>query len=99
MVESALSEFDLYLIGEGTHYRAYEKLGAHLTERDGRRGVHFAVWAPNAKLVSVIGDFNDWNPAANIMRPSSGGRLGGLRTGHRSRGHLQIPHRIALWRL
>jgi 1,4-alpha-glucan branching enzyme len=73
MVESALSEFDLYLIGEGTHYRAYEKLGAHLTARDGRRGVHFAVWAPNAKLVSVIGDFNDWNPRANIMRPSPAG--------------------------
>jgi 1,4-alpha-glucan branching enzyme len=73
MVQSALSEFDLYLIGEGTHYRAYEKLGAHLTERDGRRGVHFAVWAPNAKLVSVIGDFNDWNPQANSMRPSPAG--------------------------
>jgi 1,4-alpha-glucan branching enzyme len=73
MVESAISEFDLYLIGEGTHYRAYEKLGAHLTARDGRRGVHFAVWAPNAKLVSVIGDFNDWNPQANSMRPSPAG--------------------------
>jgi 1,4-alpha-glucan branching enzyme len=73
MVESALSEFDLYLLVEGTHYRAYEKLGAHLTQRDGRRGVHFAVWAPNAKLVSVIGDFNDWNPQANSMRPSPAG--------------------------
>jgi 1,4-alpha-glucan branching enzyme len=73
MVESVLSEFDLYLLVEGTHYRAYEKLGAHLTERDGRRGVHFAVWAPNAKLVSVIGTFNDWNPQANSMRPSSAG--------------------------
>jgi 1,4-alpha-glucan branching enzyme len=73
MVESALSEFDLYLLVEGTHYRAYEKLGAHLTEKDGRRGVHFAVWAPNAKQVSVIGEFNDWNPQANSMRPSSAG--------------------------
>ena len=73
MVESALSEFDLYLLGEGTHYRAYEKLGAHLTERDGRHGVHFAVWAPNAKLVSVIGEFNDWNPQANGLRPNSAG--------------------------
>src|ERR1700683_3295865 len=73
MVESALSEFDLYLLGEGTHYRAYEKLGAHLTQRDGRRGVHFAVWAPNAKLVSVIGEFNDWNPQANSMRANSAG--------------------------
>jgi 1,4-alpha-glucan branching enzyme len=73
MVESALSEFDLYLLVEGTHYRAYEKLGAHLMERDGRRGVHFAVWAPNAKLVSVIGEFNNWNPQANSMRPTSAG--------------------------
>jgi 1,4-alpha-glucan branching enzyme len=73
MVESALSEFDRYLIGEGTHYRAYEKLGAHLTQRDGRHGVHFAVWAPNAKLVSVIGDFNDWNPQPSSMRPSAAG--------------------------
>jgi 1,4-alpha-glucan branching enzyme len=73
MMESALSEFDLYLLVEGTHYRAYEKLGAHLTEKDGRRGVHFAVWAPNAKLVSVIGEFNDWNPQANSMRPSAAG--------------------------
>jgi 1,4-alpha-glucan branching enzyme len=73
MVQPALSEFDLYLLAEGTHYRAYEKLGAHLTERGGRRGVHFAVWAPNAKLVSVIGEFNNWNPQANNMSPTSAG--------------------------
>jgi 1,4-alpha-glucan branching enzyme len=73
MVQSALTAFDLYLLGEGTHYRAYEKLGAHLTERDGRRGVHFAVWAPNAKLVSVIGDFNAWNPQASSLHPSPAG--------------------------
>ena len=73
MVQSTLSEFDLYLLGEGTHYRAYEKLGAHLTERERRRGVHFAVWAPNAKLVSVIGDFNNWNSQANSMSATSAG--------------------------
>jgi 1,4-alpha-glucan branching enzyme len=72
-VESTLSEFDLYLLAEGTLNRAYDKLGAHLTERNGSHGVHFALWAPNAKLVSVIGDFNNWKPAATIMRPSSAG--------------------------
>jgi 1,4-alpha-glucan branching enzyme len=72
-VESALSEFDLYLLAEGTLSRAYDKLGAHLTERNGSRGAHFALWAPNAKLVSVIGDFNNWNSTAAIMRPSSAG--------------------------
>lgn len=72
-MESTLSEFDLYLLAEGTHTRAYEKLGAHLAEANARRGVHFAVWAPNAKLVSVIGDFNGWDPAANVMQPTSAG--------------------------
>ena len=72
-MQSALSEFDLYLLAEGTHYRAYEKLGAHLIESGGRVGVQFAVWAPNARLVSVIGDFNNWNPAASVMRLSSAG--------------------------
>ena len=46
------SDYDLYLLGEGTHYRAYEKMGAHLVEVAGQPGVHFAVWAPNAKQVS-----------------------------------------------
>ncbi|HLV95753.1 MAG TPA: 1,4-alpha-glucan branching protein GlgB [Candidatus Acidoferrales bacterium] len=72
-MESALSEFDRYLLGEGTYARAYEKLGAHLTERAGKRGVHFAVWAPNAKRVSVIGNHNGWNPAANAMQPTPAG--------------------------
>jgi 1,4-alpha-glucan branching enzyme len=72
-VESALSEFDRYLLGEGTYARAYEKLGAHLTERAGKRGVHFAVWAPNAKRVSVIGNHNGWNPVANEMQPTPAG--------------------------
>jgi 1,4-alpha-glucan branching enzyme len=71
--QPALSEFDLYLLAEGTHNRAYEKLGAHLSERDGNRGVRFAVWAPNAECVSVIGDFNHWNSATDILRPSSAG--------------------------
>ena len=72
-MQSTISEFDLYLLAEGTHYRAYEKLGAHITEKDGKRGVQFAVWAPNAKRVSIIGDFNNWNPNAAIMQPSTAG--------------------------
>jgi 1,4-alpha-glucan branching enzyme len=59
-----LTDFDLHLWSEGTHHRAYEKLGAHLTEQDGLAGTHFAVWAPNAREVSVIGDFNGWDPRA-----------------------------------
>jgi len=58
MTQSVLSEYDRYLLAEGTFRRAYEKLGAHLTDRDGLRGAQFAVWAHNAKRVAVDGDFN-----------------------------------------
>jgi 1,4-alpha-glucan branching enzyme len=65
-----LTEFDLHLLGEGAHYRSYEKLGAHLTEYQGQAGVRFAVWAPNAREVFVIGDFNGWNRTTHkIGRP------------------------------
>jgi len=69
-----LSELDLYLIGEGTHHRTYEKLGAHIREVGDARGVHFAVWAPNAARVSVVGNFNNWDGRVNPMRlhPSQG---------------------------
>jgi 1,4-alpha-glucan branching enzyme len=73
MTQSVLSEFDQYLLAEGTFHRAYERLGAHFTERDGQRGVQFALWAPNAKLVSLVGDFNSWNISANRMEPSPSG--------------------------
>src|ERR1700738_497879 len=63
-----LGELDLHLFGEGKHERIYEKLGAHLTTHEGKRGVAFAVWAPNAKNVSVVGNFNDWNGANHPMR-------------------------------
>jgi 1,4-alpha-glucan branching enzyme len=66
-----LTDYDLYLFGEGTHVRAYEKLGAHPGEVDGRHGVHFAVWAPNAESVSVIGDYNGWDPSSHPMQPQA----------------------------
>ncbi|MFV0528427.1 MAG: 1,4-alpha-glucan branching protein GlgB [Lachnospiraceae bacterium] len=63
-----VSEFDKYLFAEGTHYEIYKKLGAHAAQ-DGK-GIHFAVWAPNAKEVSVIGEFNDWTETADPMHRS-----------------------------
>src|ERR671935_1615360 len=66
---SLLTDFDLYLFNEGTHVRIYQKLGAHLTTVDGTTGVAFSVWAPNADAVSVIGDFNKWDPSATPLLP------------------------------
>ncbi|MFN3077146.1 MAG: 1,4-alpha-glucan branching protein GlgB [Alphaproteobacteria bacterium] len=63
-----LGEMDQYLLAEGTHLRSYEKLGAHPGVFEGVSGVTFAVWAPNARRVSVIGDFNDWDGRRNPMR-------------------------------
>ncbi len=63
-----LGDIDLHLFGEGKHQRIYDKLGAHLITHEGRRGVVFAVWAPQAKSVSVVGDFNSWDGAENPMR-------------------------------
>ena len=60
-------ELDRYLFSEGNHYKIYEKLGAHVTEIDGVKGTYFAVWAPNAQKVSVIGEFNDWDLTADVM--------------------------------
>jgi 1,4-alpha-glucan branching enzyme len=61
------SDFDINLFKAGKHYKIYEKLGNHLVEHDGQQGVYFAVWAPNAKRVSVIGDFNNWNAESHIL--------------------------------
>ena len=69
-----ISEDDRYLFGNGTHYDIYKKLGAHITEVGGKKGVFFAVWAPHAAAVHVIGSFNDWNEDQYLMErlPDSG---------------------------
>lgn len=63
-----ITDLDEYLFGQGTHYEIYKKLGAHLTEKDKKKGVYFAVWAPNAEEVSVIGSFNNWNSEVHKMK-------------------------------
>ncbi len=67
MTQPFFSDMDKYLFAEGNHERIYKKLGAHLTELDGVAGVHFAVWAPNAKAVCLVGDFNYWHSAQHPM--------------------------------
>jgi 1,4-alpha-glucan branching enzyme len=91
-----LSEFDLHLFGEGTHQRLYEKMGAQQTHRDGVAGVNFAVWAPHAAAVSVIGDHNRWDPEADPMHAL--GRTGvwerfvpGLGPGALYKFHIRTP--------
>src|SRR5271155_5405310 len=71
---SLLTPEDYYLFNQGSHYRIYEKMGAHVVESNGIRGTVFSVWAPNARHVSVIGDFNGWNPQSHRLqhRGSSG---------------------------
>ncbi|MBB5048241.1 1,4-alpha-glucan branching enzyme [Rhodopseudomonas rhenobacensis] len=68
-----LTDFDLYLLGEGTHQRLYDKLGAHPMTMDGVDGIGFVVLAPNAQRVSVVGDFNFWNPRRHPMRVRGSG--------------------------
>lgn len=63
-----IGELDQYLFGTGTHYDIYKKMGAHVVSMDGKKGVYFAVWAPNAASVSVIGEFNGWKEDANPMQ-------------------------------
>ena len=76
-----LGELDQYLLGEGTHRRLWQALGAHVMEHEGVAGVHFAVWAPNAQRVSVIGDFNIWDGRRHPMR----------RVGHTGAWEIFIP--------
>jgi 1,4-alpha-glucan branching enzyme len=69
---SLITGHDEYLFNEGTHFRLYDKLGSHPVVRDGVAGTHFAVWAPNAAHVSVIGDFNDWDKGRDVLTPRPG---------------------------
>ncbi len=91
-----LGELDLQLLGEGTHYRSYEQLGAHVRTVDGITGVHFAVWAPNARRVAVTGDFNNWDGRRHPMRVVGGSGIWelfipGLRPGERYKYELKGP--------
>jgi len=84
-----LTDYDIHLFNEGSHFRLYEKLGCHVDAE----GAHFAVWAPNADFVSVIGDFNGWNRQAAPLAPrkNSGiwvGHIPGVRQGHCYKFHL-----------
>src|SRR5207302_10664520 len=64
---SLLSDWDYHLFNEGSHHKLWEKLGSHPIERDGVAGTMFAVWAPNARAVSVVGDWNGWNADAHPL--------------------------------
>jgi 1,4-alpha-glucan branching enzyme len=66
---SLFTDFDIYLFKSGKHFKLYRKLGAHFAEHKGTKGTYFAVWAPNARVVSVIGDFNNWQGAQNELSP------------------------------
>jgi 1,4-alpha-glucan branching enzyme len=94
---SLLSDQDFYLFNEGRHYRAYDKLGAHLSRSAERPGVNFAVWAPNAREVSVIGNFNGWDPGSHRLesRGSSGiweGFVGDVGQGALYKFHIVSEH-------
>ncbi|HXZ31680.1 MAG TPA: 1,4-alpha-glucan branching protein GlgB [Terriglobales bacterium] len=94
---SLFSQQDFYLFNEGRHYRAYNKLGAHLTNAGDEQGACFSVWAPNAREVSVIGSFNRWDPRAHPLyaRGSSGiweSFLPGVRKGDLYKFHIRSHH-------
>jgi 1,4-alpha-glucan branching enzyme len=91
---SLLTEDDLYLFNQGTHFRLYEKLGAHPLQHEGREGAYFAVWGPDAERVSVVGDFNGWDPSGHPLgsRGQSGiweGFIPGVNKGMPYKFHIQ----------
>ncbi len=96
---SLFTDHDIYLFRQGRHFRLYEKLGSHVIMIEGVAGVHFAVWAPNARAVSVVGDFNDWRPDEHPLRvrdDDSGiweGFIPGVAPGACYKYHLTSHHR------
>ncbi|MBN1237399.1 MAG: 1,4-alpha-glucan branching protein GlgB, partial [Gammaproteobacteria bacterium] len=96
---SLLNDDDIYYFREGSHARLYRVLGAHVTTLNGQRGVHFAVWAPNAEKVTVFGDFNGWNKESHVLGPrydSSGiweGFVAGIEPGAVYKYHIRSRHR------
>ncbi len=94
VVYSLFTEFDISLFRSGKHFKLYEKLGSHACHVDGKQGVHFAVWAPNAQAVSVTGNFNGWNPHSHQLHvrwDSSGiweGFIEGLNLGEVYKYHI-----------
>ncbi|MFD2099201.1 1,4-alpha-glucan branching protein GlgB [Flagellimonas iocasae] len=102
IVHSLFSEFDINLFKGGKHFRLYDKLGSHLIEVDGVKGTYFAVWAPSAKSVSVIGDFNYWNAGEhelNVRWDSSGiweGFIPGVDKGTKYKYKIQ-SHNNDIW--
>jgi 1,4-alpha-glucan branching enzyme len=74
-MQKFITNYDLHLFASGTHYKIFEKLGAHIIEFGGVKGINFAVWAPNAESISVIGDFNGWQPGEHEMKKLNDGGI------------------------
>ncbi|MBS7302556.1 MAG: 1,4-alpha-glucan branching protein GlgB [Lachnospiraceae bacterium] len=91
-----ISEADQYLFAQGTHYDIYKKLGAHVSEENGKKGMYFAVWAPNAKSVHVIGTFNNWDETAHPLEKLGPGGIystfiPGVKTGELYKFLIETP--------
>ncbi len=96
--EPLLTEYDLHLLSEGTHWKSYERLGAHPRTVGGVKGVNFAVWAPNAESVGIIGDFNGWNGRQHMMRKHIPSGVWELFIPGLGRGHaLQVRREASRW--